>query len=59
MVNYVDENGLSALHVAALMGTKGMYKFLVENGANEMMRDNTGWEPLYYWGLSFGYGFQY
>ena len=52
MVNYADGEGQTALHIVARMGSRGMYKFLVENGANEMMRDNMGWEPLYYWGLS-------
>ena len=59
LINYADENGQTALHVVANMGKRGMYKFLVENGANEMMRDNMGWEPLYYWGLSFPRYYQY
>ncbi|CAH1795709.1 unnamed protein product [Owenia fusiformis] len=47
-INYQDEDGMSALHQAALVGNTEIMYALLESGAQVDVKDNKGMRPLHY-----------
>ncbi|XP_067941655.1 caskin-2-like isoform X2 [Watersipora subatra] len=47
-VNYQDEEGMAALHQAALQGDTDCINILINNAAHQDIKDNKGMRPLHY-----------
>lgn len=45
-IDKVDNNGMTALHSAAIRGYEMSVKLLLENGANTKIESHLGWTPL-------------
>ncbi|KAF6034271.1 CASKIN2 [Bugula neritina] len=47
-INYQDEEGMAAIHQAALQGNAACINLLINNGAQADIKDNKGMRPLHY-----------
>lgn len=45
-IDRVDNNGMTALHSAAIRGYEVPVKLLLENGANTEVESHLGWTPM-------------
>lgn len=45
-LNYTNEVGQDALHIAVSYGTPEIIEVLIKNGANPNLKDNNGLTPL-------------
>jgi ankyrin repeat protein len=46
-LNYVDQEGETLLHRSCLMGNLDLVKILVKHGANQSIKNKSGWFPIH------------